>query len=199
MENGTVAKLSEEAHIRLQLITDTREELNDWFEFYGLDDDADTLFRLCEIWDTSMLTFPVTSDWQLLYKEHPTLFTEAPDDTRVLDIYTYGHTFLHKRGRRDKLTAALPDNEVAIVDLEEKKRTRLMFCSTVCQFHDSWWRSPEEIIVVGLIQGFDHKNLYPAIWRINTYTKQVQQFTSLKPAHPENNKNYLQENVLNIL
>ncbi|NDK55820.1 hypothetical protein [Pontibacter fetidus] len=185
-----LAQLSEEEAARYRLVTETREELDDWFDFYNLD--ADSVFKLREIWNTDLLTVPATPDWQQVYRKHRKRFTPSPDKQKVLDIYTFNHT-LTAAGKHPITTT--PDSEAAIVDLETGERVRLMFCGNVCQYHAAWWRNPDEIVVVGLVRGFDHKNLYPAIWHINMYTQTIEQFTATKPADPDKNRNYLKEEV----
>jgi hypothetical protein len=193
-ESKKVSQFSEETAERNRLVTETRDELDDWFAFYNLDAEADTLFKLREIWDTDLLAFPVIPDWQQVYKEHRKLFIPSTDKRKVLDIYTYTHNLAEVK-RKSDTTPTTPDSEAAIVDIATGERVRLIFCGNVCQFHDAWWRTPDEIIIVGMIQGFDHKTLYPAIWHINTYTQSVKQFTSGSPANPDKYKNYLKEEI----
>ncbi|MBB6610678.1 hypothetical protein H7F15_06490 [Pontibacter sp. Tf4] len=189
---------SEEEMLRNTLVADTRKELKKWFRFYHLDEHADTLFRLREVWEVSLLTAPVSGNWQELYKEHPKLFKPSPDKTTVLDIYTYERVFDEKRRGKIEVSADSPDSEVAIVDTAKGEKTRLMFCGTPCQFHDAWWRTPNEVIVVGLVQETGEE-YYPALWYINLTTDTIRQYTATQVAEPKKDKNYLVDEVFDEL
>ena len=181
------------------MVSETRDELKSWFKFYSLDEEADTLFRLREIWDTDQLTFLVSAGWQQLYKEHDELFIQSPDKSRVLDIYTYNREFKKQGSKKVTVRTINHDSEVAIVDPATHQKTRLIYCADACQFENAWWRNSDEIIVVGLIQEIGETELYPALWHINTYTNLVRQYTSLKPAQPDKKKYYLQDEVFDEL
>jgi len=193
-EPTAAATLAEEKRAHQQLISETRGELKKWFKYYNLGEEADTLFRLREVWDTDLLKTTASPDWQKLYKANKKLFKLSPAEDKVLDIYTSRLAFESGR-RKPKVELASPDSEAAIVSPETNERIRLIFCNSACQFHDGWWRNEEEIIVVGLIQGFDNKTLHPALWHINLSTQLVQQFTAEAPANPDKRKNYLQDKV----
>ncbi|MER2996790.1 hypothetical protein [Pontibacter populi] len=195
VKRKAVSKLSEDSRYRLALVSEARDELDDWFEFYGLEEDADTLFRLREIWDTDELAFPASANWQQLYKEHDELFLKSPDETKVLDIYTYNHEFTKKSRRRVTVKTINRDSEVATINPETGEKVRLMYCADACQFEMAWWRNNDEIIVVGLIQETGKSEFYPALWHINTYTNHIRQYTSLKPAKPAKKGYYLQDEV----
>ncbi|MEJ8757002.1 hypothetical protein WG947_08350 [Pontibacter sp. H259] len=187
-------KLSEEKRAQHLLITQTHAALKKWFRYYNLQDEADTLFKLREVWETDLLSGQVTDDWQKLYKANRKLFKPDPSEKFVLDLYT-SRLILEKGKRKYKVRVTSPDSEAAIVDPKTGEKVRLIFCNAACQFHDGWWRNEKEIIVVGLIQGFDNKTLHPAIWHINLYTQHVQQFTAEVAANPDKSKNYLLDNV----
>ncbi|NEM97639.1 hypothetical protein [Pontibacter burrus] len=190
--------LSEEARIRNRLLSETRDELKKWFRFYKLDAHADTLFKLREVWEVSLLTFPVNDNWHELYQEHPKLFKPSPDKATVLDIYTYERVFDKKRRGKLAVAADSPDSEVAIVDPAKEEKTRLMFCGTPCQFDDAWWRSGSEVIVVGLVQETEQE-YYPTLWHINLDTDTIRQYTATQAANPDMKKNYLVDEVFDEL
>ncbi|WP_162426836.1 hypothetical protein [Pontibacter pudoricolor] len=192
--------VAEEEQKRISLVQDTKQELSDWFSFYKIDDRAaDSLFVLREVWETDLLTFPVATNWHELQKEYPKLFIPSPDKSKVLDIYSYERVFRKRRLKKPEITADSPDSEVAIVDPAKGEKTRLMFCGTPCQFDDGWWRSENEVVVVGLVQDSLGQQQYPAIWQINLTTQEVRQYTATTPAQPANNKNYLQKEVFSKL
>jgi hypothetical protein len=191
---------AEEEQKRIALVQDAKQELSDWFSFYNIDDKAsDSLFVLREVWDTDLLTFPVATNWHELYKEFPRLFILSPNKNKVLDLYSYERVFRKRRLKKPEVTADSPDSEVAIVDPAEGKKTRLMFCGTPCQFDDGWWRSANEVVVVGLVEDSLWQQHYPAIWQINLTTQEVRQYTSTAPAQSANDKSYLQKEVFSKL
>ncbi|HEY4649839.1 MAG TPA: hypothetical protein VIG72_00425 [Pontibacter sp.] len=196
-ETGTTTSLTKEAQAQQQLISDTRQELKKWFRYYGLKAEQDTLFKLREVWEASLLTLPLQQNWQELYSDYPRLFKPSPDKTGLLDIYTYERTF--DRKRNPQVAADSPDSEVAIAYPDKGEKVRLMFCGTPCLFEDAWWRNRDEVIVVGLVQEAGSTGYFPTVWHINLYTSLIRQYTSGQPAQLRKNEPYLTREVLGKL
>jgi len=102
-----------------------------------------------------------------LFEDYKSFFVYSPDSTQVVDMVSYG-TILHK-GHNGKvvLEGGDPDMEVAIVNVQTKKRERILFCGPSTFVKEVVWINDHTVLIAG--GTYDENNqLQPAIWKYDT-------------------------------
>ncbi|GAA0531202.1 hypothetical protein [Chitinophaga japonensis] len=104
------------------------------------------------------------------FREFQPYFVYSPDSSRIVDMVSYG-SFLHK-GKNGKtvLEAGEPDVEVAIVNVQTKKRERILFAGPSTVIKEAVWVDDHTVLIAGGM--YDEQNsLKPVIWKYDTESK----------------------------
>ncbi|KAA2244996.1 hypothetical protein F0L74_03270 [Chitinophaga agrisoli] len=101
------------------------------------------------------------------FEEYKPFFVYSPDSTQVVDMVSY-NTIIHK-GRDGKiaLEGGDPDMEVALVNVQTKKRERILFVGTTTMIIEAVWINNHTILIAGGIYD-EHDQLHPVIWKYDT-------------------------------
>ncbi len=75
------------------------------------------------------------------------LYACSPDGSRCVDPYVLV-SFERQDDRIESLFDA--DQGVALIDMEKGTWTRLLFCGTLCAFHDAAWLDDDALAIVGI-------------------------------------------------
>mgnify|MGYP003576390971 CR=1 FL=1 len=104
------------------------------------------------------------------FEEFRPYFVYSPDSSQVVDMVSYGN-FLHK-GKNGKvvLEAGEPDTEVAIVDVQTKKRERILFTGPSTIVKEAVWINDHTVLIAGGTYN-EQNRLLPVIWRYDTVSK----------------------------
>jgi hypothetical protein len=104
------------------------------------------------------------------FQQFSAFFVYSPDSSQVVDMVSYGN-FLHK-GRNGKvvLEAGEPDTEVAIVNVQTKKRERILFTGPSTIIKEAVWINDHTILIAGGTYDEQDK-LLPVIWKFDTVTR----------------------------
>jgi hypothetical protein len=104
------------------------------------------------------------------FQQFKPYFVYSPDSSQVVDMVSYGN-FLHI-GRNGKvvLEAGEPDTEVAVVNVQTKKRERILFAGPSTVVKQAVWLDDHTVLIAG--GTYDEQNrLQPAIWKYDTENK----------------------------
>lgn len=104
------------------------------------------------------------------FEEFRPFFVYSPDSSQVVDMVSYGN-FLHK-GKNGKvvLEAGEADTEVAIVNVQTKKRERILFTGPSTIVKEAVWINDHTVLIAGGTYNEDNR-LLPVIWRYDTDSK----------------------------
>ncbi|WP_298737228.1 hypothetical protein [uncultured Chitinophaga sp.] len=114
------------------------------------------------------------------FEQFKQFFVYSPDSSQVVDMVSYGN-FLHQ-GRNGKvvLEAGEPDTEVSIVNVQTKKRERILFCGPSTVVKQAVWIDDHTILIAG--GTYDEQDrLLPAIWKYDTQNKLLENWEPSAP------------------
>ncbi len=101
------------------------------------------------------------------FEEYKPFFVYSPDSTQVVDMVSYG-SFIHK-GHNGKmaLEAGEADTEVALVNVNTKKRERILFAGPSTIIKQAVWINDHTVLIAGGTYD-EHNQLQPVIWKYDT-------------------------------
>lgn len=129
--------------------------------------------------DTIAATDSITME-EDRFEQFKAFFVYSPDSSQVVDMVSYGN-FLHK-GKNGKvvLEAGEPDTEVAIVNVQTKKRERVLFAGPSTVVKQAVWIDDHTVLIAG--GTYDEQNrLVPVIWKYDTVNKQLENWQTEMP------------------
>ena len=84
-------------------------------------------FKYAENWvDDSLVVKPQNMDKDFL-KTYRSVIVYSPDEKKVLDLGSYGTVIKNNASGQPTMEHGEPDIEVAVIDLQHKKRRRILF------------------------------------------------------------------------
>ncbi len=98
------------------------------------------------------------------FKAYETVLIWNADSSKILDIGSYGSVPV-ERGGEIVLEGGEPDNEVALIDLPERKRYRLFFAGPSAEVLDGKWVDKQTVMFITSFEGEDAKET--SVWIIN--------------------------------
>lgn len=110
-----------------------------------------------------------------LFRDFSPYFVYSPDSSLALDMYSYGN-FLHKtKSGKSVLENGEPDTEVAVVNVQTKKRERILFAGPGTVIKEAVWINKHTVLIAGGTYN-EHDQLIPAIWKYDTNTRQLDNY-----------------------
>jgi len=144
--------------------------LDRWLDYYGLslNDFTDTL----NIKNNPFLTTDSdpSSPHFRLYRD---LFVYSPDKQYAVDIDSY-FLVLEKNNEDSPVCYGTnADQEIALINLEEYERQRILFCGTACRAEEVQWTGNHNVLIMGFSQ--PRHTWIPVIWIVDTEKKSLQE------------------------
>ena len=128
-------------------------------------------FRMMNSWKEDYLyitPFEPAPDYYTTYKPY---LKYSPDSSMFIDLDSYNLTIeKDKNGRRIGIESG-PDTEVSLVNVKDKKRTRLVFLGPGSSIEDGSWIDNENLFLLGFQETGDSGNKLPVIWRYHLPTR----------------------------
>ena len=127
-------------------------------------------FKLVNVYkDDSLVTSPFNPDEQF-YKIYEPFLKRSPDSSKLIDLDSYNIEI--KKNSNGQLTGEEmgPDNEVSLIDLDDKKRKRLIFMGPGGSVEDGAWLDNETLILVGVHENQDGKTKSAVVWKYHLPT-----------------------------
>lgn len=105
-----------------------------------------------------------------LFEDFKPFFVYSPDSSQVVDMVSYGN-FLHK-GRNGKVVLEYgePDTEVAIVNVQTKKRERILFGGPSTVIKEAAWINDHTILIAGGVYD-ENGRLQAVVWKYDTQSR----------------------------
>lgn len=107
--------------------------------------------------------------WQIFQS----YFIKGPQGKLAIDLYSYSHL---PSASGNHLEAGSPDNEVNLVHLSNKTKTRLLFAGPGTDFQQAEWLNDSIIIVMGESDANAQNKMKPMFWKINIQSKTVTEY-----------------------
>ena len=155
----------------------TINRLERWLDYYKL--------KIGDFKDSSPITeletytidynFKTDSD-----KSYLGFFVFSPDHTKFIDLDSYNNSFDQDEKGQLVYRGKDVDTDIALVDLKENKRYRILFCGTDCPiiFEEAHWVQNNLVYLVGFYK--KNKLWYPTLWAFETNSHILQEIDSGK-------------------
>ncbi len=91
-------------------------------------------------------------------------FIAGPRKKKAIDLYSYGQL---PDDSGAQLEPGSPDNEVNLVDLAERTKTRLLYAGPGTDFQHAEWLNDSVIVVTGESDANEENEMKPVLWKIN--------------------------------
>jgi hypothetical protein len=116
------------------------------------------------------------------YDNYKAFLKYSPDSSMFVDIDSYNiEIHKDKNGRTVPLEKG-PDTEVSLVNVPEKKRTRLVFLGPGNGVEDASWIDNQTVLLIGYHEKDTSKIKKAVIWRYHVPTKTFHVYESSDPA-----------------
>ena len=127
-------------------------------------------FRMTNSWTADSLytsPFEPSPDY---YDRYKPLLKYSPDSTMFIDLDSYNLSI--EKDKNGKLfgSEAGPDTEVSLVNVNDRKKTRLVFLGPGSSIEDGSWIDRENLVLMGFQETGDSGTRLPVIWRYHVPT-----------------------------
>ena len=110
------------------------------------------------------------------FRQYRSYFLWNADSSYALDLVSYNFLPVTKKGRTT-MEEQGPDFETAIIDVNNRKRTRLLFFgSSGGSVLDARWLDNSNLVIAGAVDWESSDSLRPAAWKYNVLEKTWQPF-----------------------
>ncbi len=97
-------------------------------------------------------------------KTYESILVYSPDEKKVLDLGSYG-TVIKKNGKgQTRIQSGEPDIEVAVIDLQQKKRRRIFFSGPGSLIEKGFWMNDSTVVLAG--KSHEQAAEIPMLWLI---------------------------------
>ncbi|MFO7829789.1 MAG: hypothetical protein R6V23_14285 [Bacteroidales bacterium] len=151
------------------------ERLNRWLDYYGLvlDDFRDTLF----IENNAILKSPVDTA-NIHFKMFKDFYIYSANHNFLIDLDSY-FLVLEKNTEGELICRGTAvDQEVALIDIKNKIRQRIIFCGTACFAEEAQWIDNKTIYILGFSK--PEKKSIPVVWVFNRENNQLKELQALQ-------------------
>ncbi|HTE25639.1 hypothetical protein [Flavitalea sp.] len=127
-------------------------------------------FRMMNSWkeDSLYITpFEPASNFYEIYKPY---LKYSPDGSMFIDLDSYNLALEKDENGRQVAIESGPDTEVSLVNVKDKKKTRLVFLGPGSSIEDGSWIDNDNLILLGFQESGDAGNKLPVIWRYHLPT-----------------------------
>lgn len=91
-------------------------------------------------------------------------FIYSPDSSQVIDLLSYGNFLRKNKKGQTVLESGEPDTEVAIINVQTKKRERILFTGPSTLIKEAIWVDNQTVLIGGAM--YDENNvLVPVLWK----------------------------------
>ena len=101
--------------------------------------------------------------------DYSTVLKWSPDSSSILDIGSYGFVPVKNSKGEINIEGGEPDTEVALIDTEKEKRTRLLYVGPSTTIVDGYWLSKDELVILGTFK--DEAKTDTLMWMVDLQAK----------------------------
>lgn len=154
--------------------------LQGWLNHYRLQPASFTDSGAVETRQCMAVEYHLESDTGNLFRQ---FLIYSPDSLLCIDLDSYSLVVEPDNKGHLKALGYEPDSEVALIDLTNHSRTRVMFCGTSCIFEEVQWIDNDTFYVLG----FDGASnaLRPAMWEHRNSSNTVREIRSTQSVNPK--------------
>lgn len=127
-------------------------------------------FKLVNVYkDDSLLTAPFEPSREF-YEAYGRYLKYSPDSSMFIDLDSYNIEI--ERGKTGQWvgTEKGPDTEVSLIDLQSKKRKRLVFLGPGGSVEDAAWLDNDNVVLVGVQEDGDGEQSSAVLWKYHLPT-----------------------------
>lgn len=141
-----------------------------WEEFYKNNDVTFSLdsFMKTDTVKGELLTVSYVAP-DTFYQQFGNLIVYNQDSTQFIDAYSTA--WISEKGADGKyhMRESDPDQEVVIVNLKNKIKTRILYCGPGCQVQKTFWYNENVVGIMGVITEYADEYYTPVIWFVNIH------------------------------
>lgn len=137
----------------------TTNRLNRWLNYYDLK--LESFIDSLPMVEGDMISFDYDYllDSSNLFND---FFVFSPDSLHFIDLDSYS-IILEKDSLGQLISnGSEVDTETALIDIKGKRKTRVLFCGTVCRAEEVYWVKNDFVYILGFTEANDKD--YPTIW-----------------------------------
>ena len=121
-------------------------------------------FRYADNWvDDSLVISKQNLDKEFL-KSYESVLVYSPDEKKVLDLGSYGTVIRKNKKGQNQIQPGEPDIEVAVIDLESKRRRRIFFSGPGSLVEKGFWMNDSTVLLAG--KSHDQNAEIPMLWLV---------------------------------
>ena len=106
-------------------------------------------FKYAENWvDDSLLITKQNFEKDFL-KAYESVLVYSPDEKKVLDLGSYGSISSKSKTGKTRIQQGGPDTEVAVIDINAKKRRRIFFSGPGNSVEKGFWMNDSTVVLAG--------------------------------------------------
>ena len=152
-------------------------------------------FKMVNTWreDSAMIT-AFHAD-KAFYDKYGPLLKYSPDSSKYIDLDSYNIDIVRNSEGKRVIQELGPDFEIAMVDVKDETRQRLMFLGPGGQIHEAGWLDNENIIMAGMNETPDGKGMVAVIWRYHLPTKTFYQYENAESMDEETMRAWREERI----
>lgn len=151
------------------------ERLNRWLDYYGLalHDFNDTIL----IENNSFLKTPIDTA-NIHFKMFNDFYIYSVNHDFLIDLDSYFLVIENNAKGELVCRGTAVDQEVALIDIKNEVRQRIIFCGTACFAEEAQWMDNETIYILGFSE--PEKKSIPVIWVFNRKNNQLKELQALQ-------------------
>lgn len=149
--------------------------LKDWFQQLEQKDSSFKETAFTKINEDSLHL--ITAAQQMADKEwniYQPYFVYSPDHSLAIDLYSYGTLPHHKPDGSVTLVSGEADNEISLINVENRMKERLLFSGPGTTYQQAAWEGDSVIIITGMSDANMSNKMLPVVWRINLSDSTIQ-------------------------
>jgi hypothetical protein len=127
-------------------------------------------FRMMNSWKEDSLYITPFEPASNYYETYKPYLKYSPDGSMFIDLDSYNLALEKDKNGQQVAIESGPDTEVSLVNIKDKKKTRLVFLGPGSSIEDGSWIDNENLVLFGFQETGDTGNKLPIIWRFHLPT-----------------------------
>ena len=121
-------------------------------------------FKYAENWVDDSLVVTKQNFEKDFLKAYESVLVYSPDEKKVLDLGSYGSISSKSKTGKTRVQQGGPDTEVAVIDINSKKRRRIFFSGPGNSVEKGFWMNDSTVVLAGKSNAENAE--IPMLWMI---------------------------------
>ena len=121
-------------------------------------------FKYAENWVDDSLVITKQNFEKDFLKAYESVLVYSPDEKKVLDLGSYGSISSKSKTGKTRIQQGGPDTEVAVIDINAKKRRRIFFSGPGNSVEKGFWMNDSTVVLAGKSNAENAE--IPMLWMI---------------------------------